>query len=312
MTPSRSRPRASLCWRRGDLARVLRPRAHRSPAPGGRRGRPRARRGRAVHGAPRDAHRADPPAERGGGRSAPARERRPRAPGFRSGASAASRSSSSSGRGSSPWPRCARRIDGGLFHEQIVPMRRGLGERVVRRVVVSDAFGLCRDRLSLHGFTSRACHSRHRCAPARSRRPQHRRGRRHLRSGRQPRGRRIDSAATLPGIRCASCSGRSSPARSSSSCGRRSALLASRGRRSPTSSRAKATSSRGRRAGRGRGRRARSHLGDRRRRRRAGRDDGPRGAGAARTIGLGLAVEDQARARRLPPAQRSRRRRGAR
>jgi uncharacterized protein DUF58 len=35
-------------------------------------------------------------------------------------------------------------IDGGLFHEQIVPLRRGLGERVVRRVVVSDAFGLCR------------------------------------------------------------------------------------------------------------------------------------------------------------------------
>ena len=36
------------------------------------------------------------------------------------------------------------KIDGGLFHEQIVPIRRGLGERVVRRVVVSDAFGLCR------------------------------------------------------------------------------------------------------------------------------------------------------------------------
>jgi hypothetical protein len=36
------------------------------------------------------------------------------------------------------------KIDGGLAHEQIVPMRRGLGERVVRRVVVSDAFGLCR------------------------------------------------------------------------------------------------------------------------------------------------------------------------
>ncbi len=35
-------------------------------------------------------------------------------------------------------------IDGGLLHEQIVPLRRGLGERVVRRVVVSDAFGLCR------------------------------------------------------------------------------------------------------------------------------------------------------------------------
>lgn len=34
--------------------------------------------------------------------------------------------------------------DGGLLHEQIVPLRRGLGERVVRRVVVSDAFGLCR------------------------------------------------------------------------------------------------------------------------------------------------------------------------
>jgi hypothetical protein len=35
-------------------------------------------------------------------------------------------------------------IDGGLLREQIVPTRRGLGERVVRRVVVSDAFGLCR------------------------------------------------------------------------------------------------------------------------------------------------------------------------
>lgn len=33
---------------------------------------------------------------------------------------------------------------GGLLHEEIVPLRRGLGERVVRRVVVSDAFGLCR------------------------------------------------------------------------------------------------------------------------------------------------------------------------
>jgi hypothetical protein len=36
------------------------------------------------------------------------------------------------------------KIVGGLFHEEIVPLRRGLGERVVRRVVVSDAFGLCR------------------------------------------------------------------------------------------------------------------------------------------------------------------------
>jgi len=35
-------------------------------------------------------------------------------------------------------------IDGGLLREQIVPIRRGLGERVVRRIVVSDAFGLCR------------------------------------------------------------------------------------------------------------------------------------------------------------------------
>lgn len=34
--------------------------------------------------------------------------------------------------------------DGGLLHEEIVPLRRGLGERVVRRVAVSDAFGLCR------------------------------------------------------------------------------------------------------------------------------------------------------------------------
>jgi Protein of unknown function DUF58 len=36
------------------------------------------------------------------------------------------------------------RKEGGLLREEIVPLRRGLGERVVRRVVVSDAFGLCR------------------------------------------------------------------------------------------------------------------------------------------------------------------------
>ncbi|MEP7125396.1 MAG: DUF58 domain-containing protein [Byssovorax sp.] len=36
------------------------------------------------------------------------------------------------------------KTQGGLFHEQIVPIRRGFGERIVRRVVVSDAFGLCR------------------------------------------------------------------------------------------------------------------------------------------------------------------------
>jgi hypothetical protein len=43
-----------------------------------------------------------------------------------------------------PLATVSAKIDGGLVHETIVPIRRGLGERVVRRVVVSDAFGLCR------------------------------------------------------------------------------------------------------------------------------------------------------------------------